>query len=368
MEESEGRNLINFFGEFKDGVAEDEFFQQEMRKVVNNIRIIFLILGILNTLFLIPDYLIISSKNSIKLIALGRMLFLGYVLFMFYYMKHMKKFKVLYCWITFCELFSLMLFIFVFFQYDNPNYLIQAFGVMVIIIGIFMIPNRLVNMIVISAIGIVVFNVMALACIQQLEFSEFSAGIVYLIIVLVLCSIVAFKDNYYKRINFITNKKLFKMSTIDPLTKIFNRAKLNEELNSWIKYAKRYMTDLSAAIIDLDDFKSVNDNYGHLTGDKLIVDFVKIVNENIRETDIFARWGGEEFMLILPNTNKEEAFEISERIRMNVENYKFEKVNKLTCSIGVAQFSADDDNVSILQKADNMLYAAKDAGKNIVMG
>lgn len=368
MSNNENYKLINFIGEFKNNIEENEFIEQDMKKLASNIKVIILVLGIINTLFLIPDYLNVPSKNSFYLIAAGRIFFLFLVVFLFYGVKSMKKFKMLTYWITGYELFCVMLFSFVFFQYDNPDYLIQAFGVMVIIIGIFIIPNRFIYMAVISAVSIISFNIMALYYIDELEFSEFSAGLGYLVIVYILCMTISLKDNYYKRINYITNKKLIKLSKTDPLTGIYNRAKLNEELNRCINYSKRYDADLSVVMIDLDDFKIINDNYGHLIGDSMILGFVKIVNENIRKTDIFARWGGEEFVLILPNTDIDEAKEILERVRITVECNEFEKVDKLTCSIGVAQLSKVDDNYSILQKADQMLYSAKDAGKNIVMG
>jgi len=368
MNDDKSKSLINFIGEFRDNTEENEFFEQDMRKAATNIKIIMLILGILNTVFIIPDYLLVSNKNSFILIAVGRMLFLALVVLLFYRIKYMKKFKMLVYWITAYELFYVILFIFVFFQYEKPDYLIQAFGVMVIIIGIFMVINRLINMIAISVVTIATFNIMTLYYIEELKFSEFYAGLVYLIIVLILCIIIAFKDNYYKRINYINNKKLIKISNMDPLTGIYNRAKQNEELNRCINYSQRYNTDLSVVIIDLDDFKKVNDNYGHLIGDKSIIDFVKIVKDTIRKTDIFARWGGEEFVLILPSTDIDEAIEISERIRETVESNEFEKVRRMTCSFGVAQLSKADDSYSILQKADQMLYAAKNAGKNIVMG
>jgi len=368
MNEDGSKSLINFIGEFKDNTEEKEFFEQDMRRAATNIKIIMLILGILNTVFIIPDYLLISNKNSFVLIAVGRIIFLSLVVLLFYRIKYMKKYRVLVYWITSYELFYVILFIFVFFQYEKPDYLIQAFGVMIIIIGIFMVINRLINMIAISVIIIASFNIMALYYIDGLKFSEFSAGLVYLIIVLILCVIIAFKDNYYKRINYITNKKLIELSNTDTLTGIYNRAKQNEELDRCINYSNRYNTDLSVVIIDFDDFKKVNDNYGHLTGDKLIIDFVKIVKNIIRKTDIFARWGGEEFVLILPNTDIDKAIEISERIRETVENNEFEKISKFTCSFGVAQLSGNDDSYSILNKADLMLYNAKNAGKNIVMG
>ncbi len=164
------------------------------------------------------------------------------------------------------------------------------------------------------------------------------------------------------------NKELIRLSTTDPLTGVYNRAKFNQEFKRNIDYTKRYGTPLSLIIIDFDNFKRINDNYGHLAGDSVIVQFVEIVNKNIRTIDIFARWGGEEFVLLLPNTDLNQGMATAERLRCNIEKHVFAKADKITCSFGVAQYSNDDNMESLLHKADKMLYEVKSKGKNCVRG
>lgn len=359
-------NNINCLGEFSELGLEKEFFQQDMKKSVRFVKPIMLVLGLLNTLFLIPDYYLINSKDVFTSIALVRVLFFLLVAELFIRISYMEDFRVLAYWITGYEIISVILFLFVYYQYDSPDYLIQAFGVMVILIGVFMIPNRFINMLCVSLILSTGFVVISKYYFKNIKLSELSAGIVYIGIVIVLCSIIAYRHNYYKRIQYINSKELVRLSTTDHLSGAYNRAKFDYELEHWVVKSKVENMPLSLMMLDFDDFKKVNDTYGHLIGDNVIIETSAIIMNSIRETDIFARWGGEEFVLLLPNTNKVHAVEMIERLRKSIEGHAFMEVVRVTCSFGVAQLTSEDDIKSLLQKADKMLYKAKHAGKNSV--
>lgn len=364
----ENSKIINYMGEFTDHMLEEEFFQQDMKKSLRFINPLVLALGVLNTLFLIPDYFLIHNPNTFTLIAIGRMLFVIFVLGLFFRLKHMKDFKVVANWLTVYEIMCILLFLFVFFQYESPNYLIQAFGVMVIIIAVFMVPNRWINSIAVSLFVSLSFIIMSIYSIENIQVSEFSAGIVYIFIVIILCSITAYRNHYYKRLQYISSKELIRISTTDHLSGAYNRAKLDDNLEELVEYSKKNKVPFSLVFIDFDNFKSINDFYGHLTGDNVIVEFAQIIRMSIREPDIFTRWGGEEFILLLPNTNIVEAIELGERLRSKIEMHSFKEVGRVTCSFGVVQLADDDDIKSLLQRADQKLYFAKNKGKNLVMG
>lgn len=154
------------------------------------------------------------------------------------------------------------------------------------------------------------------------------------------------------------------LANYDKLTNIYNRRKFEELLNIEYKIVNRYKRDLSAIFFDIDFFKKINDNFGHDTGDEVLRTISKLVSDNLRETDYFARWGGEEFIILLIETNKEEAYLIAEKIRTLVENYKFDKVNTVTISLGVTQLR-NERMISFLKRLDNTLYNAKKKGRNI---
>lgn len=361
------RGNINCLGEFADKNLEKEFFEHYMMDSIGYIKSILLVLCLLNTIFIIPDYFLVQNRYSFVLISIGRILFAALVLALFIFTKDIKNISALKNLITLYEISGEILFIFVLCEYENPDYLIQAYGVMILILSIFMVPNRWLNMIGVSLLIVVAFNVSYFYYIEKINTSELYAGVVYSMIVLMLSSVFAFRDSFYKRIHYFDTKELIRLSATDPLTGIYNRAKFNDELKQYVCCSRTHDTTLSLIIIDLDDFKKINDTYGHLSGDNIIVECTNIVRNNIRESDIFARWGGEEFVLLLPDMDIENSFEVGERIREKIENHIFSENIKMTCSFGIAELSIDDNTETILQKADKMLYAAKSSGKNTVM-
>ncbi|MCF8002507.1 MAG: GGDEF domain-containing protein [Halanaerobiales bacterium] len=162
-------------------------------------------------------------------------------------------------------------------------------------------------------------------------------------------------------------QKITRVSEIDQLTKIYNRVKFKKELEKEIKRVKRYDNDLSIIMFDIDHFKKVNDNYGHDLGDKVLRQITNVVTKTIRETDIFARWGGEEFIVLTPDTNLDSATELAERTRINIEKAKINKVGQITCSFGVTKFKKGDSFNSFTKRVDNALYQAKETGRNKVV-
>ncbi|NVJ52627.1 MAG: diguanylate cyclase [Campylobacteraceae bacterium] len=154
----------------------------------------------------------------------------------------------------------------------------------------------------------------------------------------------------------------------DQLTGLFNRQKFNEIFKKEIKREKRYKNNLSLIIFDIDDFKNINDDFGHNVGDEILRVIAKVLLESIREHDCVARWGGEEFLVLLPQTDENGAKKVAEKIRKAIENYKKDDVpRQITASFGVTRFKEDDDEVSTLKKADDALYKAKKEGKNRVV-
>lgn len=157
---------------------------------------------------------------------------------------------------------------------------------------------------------------------------------------------------------------LEKKANIDTLTKVTSRQKFEELYHLELQRSQRYINSLSLLFFDIDHFKNINDTYGHDTGDKALTAFANIIKTNIREYDIFARWGGEEFILMLPQTDLSAAFKIAEKLRKKVAEYNFGIMGQITCSIGISMLKKDDDEKSLLKRADNALYKAKNSGRN----
>ncbi|MFT5698647.1 MAG: diguanylate cyclase (GGDEF)-like protein [Desulforhopalus sp.] len=156
-------------------------------------------------------------------------------------------------------------------------------------------------------------------------------------------------------------------ATTDQLTGCYNRKMFHDLLVSETARASRYGTRFSVIIFDIDDFKSVNDNYGHLVGDTVLKALSTIASLSIRINDVFARWGGEEFTILLPETDLYGAAVVAEKVRRKIAAHDCGEPGHKTCSFGVAQFSSDKDINSIIFYADKAMYQAKENGKNQVV-
>lgn len=153
----------------------------------------------------------------------------------------------------------------------------------------------------------------------------------------------------------------------DDLTKLYNSRHLNQCLTTEIKRARRLNRPLSLVFLDLDGFKAVNDKFGHLQGSQSLIDIAKIINECARDTDIAGRWGGDEFMLILPTTDTEGAVIVSERIRDRIESYRVHDLS-MSASIGIASFpNHGHHKEELMQLADKAMYRVKESGKNGIL-
>ena len=165
---------------------------------------------------------------------------------------------------------------------------------------------------------------------------------------------------------YLLNKKLEESATIDGLTNIFNRKKISERIAYELKKLDK-ARKINLIMFDIDNFKHINDTYGHDMGDEVLIKIADTAKKCIRPQDSIGRWGGEEFMILLPQSKKETAVEIAEKIRKSIEDIKWEKIEKITISLGVTEVREDDDLQSFYKRVDNRLYYAKQHGKNRVV-
>ncbi|MFA6193050.1 MAG: cache domain-containing protein [Sulfurimonas sp.] len=155
-----------------------------------------------------------------------------------------------------------------------------------------------------------------------------------------------------------------KLATTDALTSMHNRYFIMKILSSEISRSNRYKTPLSLIMYDIDFFKNVNDTYGHDVGDTVLFSLSTFVMENLREVDIVGRYGGEEFLIILPNTMLVHAKEYAQRLRKKVEEHSFEAVGKVTISMGIVEIEPAENINEIFKRVDNLLYTSKNSGRN----
>jgi len=168
-----------------------------------------------------------------------------------------------------------------------------------------------------------------------------------------------------KKVTKIFNKKadLEKEVAYDSLTGLLRKKYLDIELEMLLEKKE----NLVLIVVDIDDFKAINDVYGHSTGDIVLKEFSVLLQDNLRKEDLIARWGGEEFLIVIKNISEEMALEKAELLRCKITEYHFTQVKKLSASFGMAYLHKNDDIHTLLQRADKALYKAKNNGKNKVI-
>ncbi|ACV61640.1 diguanylate cyclase [Desulfofarcimen acetoxidans DSM 771] len=193
-----------------------------------------------------------------------------------------------------------------------------------------------------------------------------------------ICCIVKYEDNFiYLVFLFIFFQtiaglvlgriinNLYKQAYVDFLTGLYNKNYFNKKLTNELKKTQNSNSVLSLLIIDIDNFKGINDNYGHVMGDKVISALTNVLRQNLRGVDILSRWGGEEFTVILPETNTEGAAASAERLRNIIEDTNL-FCGKVTVSIGVASTNGHIDKDILVAQADKALYKAKEKRNTVV--
>jgi len=351
---------------FKDRELEAEFIKHENAAAIKYIRPAVLVLGILFFLFIIPDYYLTESMRNFGLIFMIRATFLALVILLYLQLKINPNRHLNLRWIPVYAFIASASFLLIYYIYESPNLFIQSFGVVALILVFFHLVNRWLQAFLISIFLGSGFIIVTLTRPEEVINFELLAVSIYIALVIVLSSISAFRINMYKRMQFINTRELQLLSETDSLTGIYVRGKFDQELSKWIELANRYGHPLSIIMFDIDDLKKVNDRLGHLAGDRIISTLASLVRRVLRKTDIFARWGGDEFVILLPNTEKDQAYELAERIRDLIAGHSFKAVGFLSCSFGVEELRKGDERNSLLSRVDRKLYEAKESGKNIV--
>lgn len=161
-----------------------------------------------------------------------------------------------------------------------------------------------------------------------------------------------------------SNEELEHLANTDRLTGAFNRRALDVALTAELDRCRRYGSSLSLLFLDLDHFKHVNDEHGHVAGDQVLQTFVEELRALFRDTDILGRWGGEEFIVVCPDAGATDVLQLAERIRARIERYNFSEVGRVTVSVGIAELRPEDNIQDLIDRADQAMYEAKKNGRN----
>lgn len=323
-----------------------------------------LLAGLVNLLMLIPDLTQIENESVRISIIVIRAMYSIILFVISYKLISVKSFKPFSIIVTICEVIGTSIFLFVFCQYSRPDFLIQSMGLITLFLVVFLIPNRWVNMLLVTLFSAVSFFVCALVFVKSVDKMDYIASLVYVSIALLLCSIAAKNSEKHQFSEFMAKKELERISTTDFLTKTANRYKMKQEAEKWIAFCRRQGMPLSIVFADINDMKGINDLHGHAVGDFVLKSFVKLIQNHLRASDTLARWGGDEFVFLLPNTSFENAFNLTSRIEKSINEFAFFEGSNISCSFGVIEMKDDSDFISMVNEADKLMYASKKKDKD----
>lgn len=319
-----------------------------------------------NQLLLIPDLLFVSNTASMLLVIVLRTAFTVLLVFFSLYYSRARAFRSFHRIVSGVEFLGILLFMFATAQYDRSALLSQAAGLYVILLTIFLLPNKYKYMIALSVFAITTFLLLAWKKRSGLNANEMLTSIIYFAAAIFICSIFARGRDRQQYCEFVTKNHLLKMSYTDMLTKVPNRNKLFTEFAKWEKICLRKGEPLSLSLFDIDQFKSINDKFGHTIADRVLVELADVIRLYLRPTDLLVRWGGDEFVILLPQTDLQEAARVLNHIRSAVDRKQFSEQIHITLSFGVAEMKEGSTLDSIIRQADDLMYEGKKQGGNKV--
>ena len=342
---------------------QSSFYNHRMSAYRKPTSLLVILAGLINLLLLIPDMAMIDSASSKISILIIRAVFSITLFFLSYKFLNITNFRPFSIVVTTCEVVGTLIFLYVFCQYSHPDFLIQSLGLIMLFLVVFLIPNRWFNMLLIALFGALGFLICTLVFVKLENTEDFMAGFAYVMIALLLCAIAARNSEKHQFREFTAKNELERISTTDFLTKTANRFKMKEQAEKWINFCRRQGMPLSIVFADIDNMKAINDKYGHATGDFVLTSFATLIQNQLRASDTLARWGGDEFVFLLPNTTFNNAENLTGRIEACIREFTFIEGYNVSCSFGVIEMKEGSDFISMVNEADKLMYDSKRSDK-----
>ena len=365
MEYNHEQFILNRLCQFRNRDAESDFMEYEKTASMKTVRFLMLLMGSVFLLFIVTDFYFYGIDRAFPSAFVLRGIALFIAACVFFLIDRFKRYEHALIAVTLVQLAVFAIYLLNMYILHGTQTDLQFMTVVLFLLAVFLIPNVWKNCLIaggIIAVGYVSFRA-DFSSLQSLYSLILPA--IYLLICYVVCAVFLFSRDQCRRRQFAAEKLLEYMSTTDRLTGINNRGRFEHVLGTWIKNMRH--NPFSLLLFDIDDFKRVNDTFGHTVGDKVLVEITEIVSAHIRDEDIFARWGGEEFVVLFDTTGIEKAIELAERLRRAVEVNPHSEAGRLTISIGIAEYRQGESLTDFVKRADEKMYEAKRAGKNLVM-
>lgn len=343
--------------------ARAKFEATKLDAAQKNIHVYAGIVSIYNFLFLICDIFFIHAQSGRLITAISRYCFSIIVIVIVRTLQRVRSFTAFSAVVSGLEAMAILQFFTVLWFYEEPNFMIQTLGMILMILVMFIVPNRNEYMLAISVIATSAFFLFFYFIKKNIIPSEFFAAMAYAALTIVLCAIRAFSAERYALVQFLARSRLEQTCTRDYLTNAATRERLEEEARRWMNFCRRQGLPLCLVFVDVDDLKRINDQYGHATGDVALKEIARLMQTQLRNSDTIARWGGDEFILLLPNVTLQNAVLLLDRVKSAVCQMTLEGGITVSCSFGVVQMGPESTYAQLLSEADAMMYRAKQGGK-----
>lgn len=314
-------------------------------------------------LFMICDLIFIQGRTERLIAGIIRYCFAIIIVISVRKLQHIRTFAAFSLFVSALESIAIILFFSVLLLYDSPDFMIQSMGVLLTILAIFIVPNRSEYMMGLSLLTAAGFFLYYHFDQQNIELRQYIAAAVYTGLVIVLCAVKAIGSDRYACARFLKGERLEQASTRDFLTNAATRERLEEEARRWMNFCRRQSLPLCLVFVDVDDLKRINDQHGHTMGDIALKEVARIMQTQLRNSDTIARWGGDEFVILLPNVTLQNAVLLLDRVKSAVGQIRLENIVSVSCSFGVVQMKQESTYAQMLAEADAMMYRAKQNGK-----
>jgi len=347
-----GEDLHTSYGAYKLRIAQ------------NYIYVLAIFASVFSVLLIIFDIRSIQDQTARLTIAVVRYTYAVLLIFVGGWLTRMKSFKTYTIVVSLLEIVSLAISLYVLAQYGTPHFLIQSMGLVATILIIFLVPNKKEYQLALAILAAVSFYGFTYQMQLPATMNELLASVVYSLVAIALCTISAFHNEKNQMGEFISKTRLEQLSTTDFLTNTANRFRLEEEADRWMNFCRRQKLPLCLVFVDVDNLKQINDTYGHAAGDSVLVTLSNLMQKQLRNSDTISRWGGDEFVLLLPNVSQKNAIALLERLKANVLKNGFGVGIRVTCSYGVVEMGEESSFQSMLHEADSLMYTGKREGKD----
>jgi len=357
--------ILNNFCEFRNKKIEAEFIENDKTDSINTVRFLILLMGLIVAMFAFSDYYFYGAGRSFY-ISLGlRGVALIITIAAVPLIGFIGSYNRALLMVNIVELIVFLIYLLCLYFLKALQPSLQFMSMMIFILMVFLIPNVWKNSMITGCIMLAGYMVFGFFFGYPEEIPPLGQRGIYLGICLIACAIFIYGRENSRRRQFAAEKLLEFLSMTDRLTGIYNRSRFEYLLGLWIKNMRH--DPFCLILFDIDDFKKINDTFGHTAGDEVLISTTSVVAANIRDDDIFARWGGEEFVVLFGETEIERAAELAERLRKAVENNHCGEAGKITISIGVIHYRRGETIIEFVRRVDDKMYEAKRAGKNRIM-